>query len=337
METVRKQPRTTIKVVRDEGDKIPRDRVLPVELPVLMRADAYLKYEDFKTMLEYQLRPTDPVERWYMSLPMFMKKGQMSKMSARKRKKAAKEINKLQARRNNRVMEVERESICDGAVGIEHVNSEGEPILNVAMHSKGGETEARMTDPSIKGPWKTKWYVDKDIPQLRKQWVEEYADIFQEQPERFPPPRSVKHRIPLKDLDKEHQYYAPKCPMYLRKELNVKVQKYLHAGWWIPCQTHQAAPMLCIAKKDFLLRTVMDLQKRNDNTYNDMTPLPDQETIHNDAAKARYRSKIDLSNAYEQVLVDDEYVKYTAFATIFGMFYSRVMQIGDCNAPAMFQ
>lgn len=78
----KEQLKMTIKVVRDEGDHIPQDRVLPVELPVLMRADAYLNYEDFKTMLEYQLRPTDPVEQWYDSLPMFMKKGQTSKLSA---------------------------------------------------------------------------------------------------------------------------------------------------------------------------------------------------------------------------------------------------------------
>ena len=266
-----------------------------------------------------------------------MRKGQTSKMSTCKRKKATKEINKLQVRQNNRVTEVGGEAIRGGTVGIEHCNPEGEPVLNAARHSKGGETKARVTDLIDEGPWKTKQYTDEDIPQLRKQWVEEYADIFQEQLERLPLPRSVKHRILLKDPDKEHQYYASKCPTYLRKELNAKVQKYLRAGWWIPCQTHQAAPMLCIARKDFLLRTVMDLRKRNDNTYNDVTPLPDQETIRNDMAKAKYRSKIDLSNVYEQVLVDDEYMKYTAFATIFGTFYSWVMQIGDCNAPVTFQ
>ena len=87
-------------MVKDEGDKIPRDLLLPVDLPVLMRADAYVKFEDFKKMLEYQLRPTDPLERWYTSLPTFMKKGQTNKLSARKKKRAAKELNRLQGRRN---------------------------------------------------------------------------------------------------------------------------------------------------------------------------------------------------------------------------------------------
>ncbi|KAG6896844.1 hypothetical protein C0995_010997, partial [Termitomyces sp. Mi166 len=39
---------------------------------------------------------------------------------------------------------------------------------------------------------------------------------------------------------------------------------------------------------------------RNDNTIKDVTPLLDQEVIREDVMKARYRSKIDLTDAYEQ-------------------------------------
>jgi hypothetical protein len=54
-------------------------------------------------------------------------------------------------------------------------------------------------------------------------------------------------------------------------------------------------------------------------------------------ARAKYRSKIDLSDAYEQVRIRPEDVPKTAFATIYGTFVSHTMQIGDCNAPATFQ
>jgi hypothetical protein len=49
------------------------------------------------------------------------------------------------------------------------------------------------------------------------------------------------------------------------------------------------------------------------------------------------RSKIDLSDAYEQVHVHAEDVDKTAFATITGTYVSHIMQQGDCNAPATFQ
>ena len=78
----------------------------------------------------------------------------------------------------------------------------------------------------------------------------------------------------------------------------------------------------------------IDCRKWNDNTFSDVTPFPDQDNICNDVARAKVRSKIDMSNAYEQILVHED---DTAFATIYGTFYSCVMQIGDCNAPATFQ
>jgi len=85
------------------------------------------------------------------------------------------------------------------------------------------------------------------------------------------------------------------------------------------------------------LRTVIDCRKRNNNTVKDMTPFPDQDQIRMDVMGARYCSKIDLSNAYEQVCMEPEDVKKTAFSTIFGTFLSQVMQQGDCNAPATIQ
>ena len=66
-------------------------------------------------------------------------------------------------------------------------------------------------------------------------------------------------------------------------------------------------------------------------------PFPDQDQIRMDVAQAKYRSKIDLSNAYKQVRIEPNDVHETAFATVFGTCKSNVMQQGDCNAPATFQ
>ena len=44
-----------------------------------------------------------------------------------------------------------------------------------------------------------------------------------------------------------------------------------------------------------------------------------------------------MSDAYEQIRVEDKDVWKMAFATPLGTFVSHVMQQGDCNAPATFQ
>ena len=96
-------------------------------------------------------------------------------------------------------------------------------------------------------------------------------------------------------------------------------------------------PMMCLPKRDNGLRTVFDCRKRNDNTVHDVSPFPDQDQIRMDIARATYRSKIDLSDAYEQVQVVEEDVWKTAFATVYGTMLSKVMQQGDCNTPSTFQ
>ncbi|KAG6882784.1 hypothetical protein C0995_013754, partial [Termitomyces sp. Mi166 len=122
---------------------------------------------------------------------------------------------------------------------------------------------------------------EDDFPRLHQAWQQEFVDIVNGTKEELPPWREVNHEINL--IDEGKQY------------------KYLNAKWWEPWVATQAAPLLCILKKDGTLWTALDAQQRNDNTIKDVTPLPDQEVICKDVAKARYRSKIDLTDAYEQI------------------------------------
>ncbi len=88
--------------------------------------------------------------------------------------------------------------------------------------------------------------------------------------------------------------------------------------------------MMSILKKDKHLRTAVDCRQWSDNTIKDVTLLPDQENIWEDVARAKYRSKIDLSDAYEQVRIVIPDIEKMAFANVYGTFVSHVMQQGDC-------
>ncbi|KIK14683.1 hypothetical protein PISMIDRAFT_17126 [Pisolithus microcarpus 441] len=184
---------------------------------------------------------------------------------------------------------------------------------------------------------KPRKYSDEDIPHLREELYKKYEHHMRGVVPKMPPLREVNHRIPLIDEGMHYTYHLPRCPDSLKPQLAEKIQLYMKAGWWERASVSQAAPMLCIPKKNGKLRTVVDCRKRNDNTVKDVTPFPDQDQIRMDVAQAKYRSKIDLSNAYEQVRIDPDDVLKTAFSTVFGTFLSHVMQQGDCNAPATFQ
>jgi hypothetical protein len=111
--------------------------------------------------------------------------------------------------------------------------------------------------------------------------------------------REVNHKIPLIDEDMRYNYHLPSCPDTLKPQLSERIQRYTRSGGWEESNVSQAAPMLCVPKKSGCLRTVIDARKRNDNTRKDVTPFPEQEQIRNDVAQAKYRSKIDMSDAYE--------------------------------------
>lgn len=177
----------------------------------------------------------------------------------------------------------------------------------------------------------------EDLPRLREAWLEKYADILGGVPERLPPFREINHRIPLIDEGKVYKYHLPRCPDSLKPKLIEKINRYERAQWWVHTNVPQAMPMMCLPKRDGGLRTVFDCRQRNDNTIHDVSPFPDQEQIRQDVARAPFRSKIDLSDAYEQIRVVDEDVWKTAFSTVYGTMESNVMQQGDCNAPSTFQ
>ena len=178
---------------------------------------------------------------------------------------------------------------------------------------------------------------EERLQHLRDKWFQEYEDIIRPPPLELPPWREVNHAIPLIDEGMKYKYRPPRCPDVVKEELTEKINKYVSAGWWKRTNAQQAAPLLCVAKKSGKLRTVVDARQRNDNTIKDVTPLPDQDQIRMDVARAKYRSKIDLSDAYEQVRIELADIWKTAFATTQGTFISFVMQQGDCNAPATFQ
>ena len=56
-----------------------------------------------------------------------------------------------------------------------------------------------------------------------------------------------------------------------------------------------------------------------------------------DIVWAKFRSKLDITEAYEQMCIRPEDVCKMTFSTIFSTFQSWVMQMGDCNAPSTFQ
>jgi hypothetical protein len=138
------------------------------------------------------------------------------------------------------------------------------------LHSRFEKPKNRSVKPNLqevpqnllidKGKQRAEKVLPKqdEYSHLWDRWHEEYADILGGTQDQLSPWREANHEIHLIDENKRYTYHLPHCLNSLRDEFHEKVNWYVDAGWWEPKPVSQAAPMLCIHKKDKHLHTVVD-------------------------------------------------------------------------------
>jgi FtsZ-binding cell division protein ZapB len=163
------------------------------------------------------------------------------------------------------------------------------------------ESLSKRTRTDTKGKRRASEHTEEELANLRQGWHDRYQEILQGVPEELPPLRAVNHEINLIDPNKKYNYHLPRCPASVQEEFQAKLNRYINTEWWVPATGLQAAPLMCVPKKDGQLRTIIGARQRNDNMVKNLTPLPDQDIICEDVARTKHRSKVDLADAYEQV------------------------------------
>src|SRR6266850_6882229 len=129
-----------------------------------------------------------------------------------------------------------------------------------------------------------------------QKWLNSIQDLFMLESPQMPPLRAINHGILLINPNLKIRHRPPKCPEPLRDKLLEKVEQYLKASWWERTDLPSTTPLMIILKKDSSIRTIIDAHERNKNTVTDDAPMPDQEMIRHDVVRARFRTKIDLSD-----------------------------------------
>ena len=103
-------------------------------------------------------------------------------------------------------------------------------------------------------------------------------------------------------------------------------------------QSEWAAPIVAVPKADGSVRICGDYKVTiNPELEIDHYPLPTPEDLFATLAGGKAFSKLDLSHAYQQVLLDPECRKYVTINTHRGLYQYNRLPFGVASAPAVFQ
>ena len=190
---------------------------------------------------------------------------------------------------------------------------------------------------SFKGDMFTDKVSQDHLDTLRQQLTDDFKDVFPtELPNQLPPARAIEHEI---RLPPNHE---PPCKPHYRlsnddlDRLKKVLDDRLSKGMISPANSPYGAPVFFVLKKDGSYRMVIDYRGLNKLTVRNKHPLPRTDEMIDRLHGVQYVSKIDLRQAYEQVLLKEEDRHKAAFRTRYGSFQPNVMTFGLSEAPATF-
>jgi hypothetical protein len=143
------------------------------------------------------------------------------------------------------------------------------------------------------------------IPLFDKMFPTVFPD---KEPEGLPPLRHGCNHIIQLDRDKleNFKFHSQRIPDAYRKELIAHLTNWKKQGIARPGPGRFPCSIFGLPKvhPSRGWRWVNDLRDRKSITERDYTPLPYADNIREDAARANFKSLLDLSNAYHQVRVE---------------------------------
>ena len=115
-----------------------------------------------------------------------------------------------------------------------------------------------------------------------------------------------------------------------RLEATGILRKVDHSDW--------AAPIVQVPKKDGTMRVWGDFKVTiNLMLQVDQYPLPNPNELMASLAGGKHFTKLDLTAAYQQMLLDDESTKLVTLNTLKGLHKCTQLPFGVASAPAVFQ
>ena len=170
------------------------------------------------------------------------------------------------------------------------------------------------------------------LERLLKQYKTVFADGYGEM-------TPFKPHITLKDDVAPIFHKARPVPYSLREKVDKELDKQVGAGILKKVERSEwASPVVIVPKPDGSVRICSDYKVSINKVVEDTPyPLPTADDIFSTLAGGQAFTKIDLSNAFNQLKVDDSSSQYLTINTTKGLFQPTRLPYGIKTPPLMFQ
>ena len=166
--------------------------------------------------------------------------------------------------------------------------------------------------------------------------LNKHGDVFKEGLGKL---RGTKAKINVDD-DMKPKFFKPRpVPFSLREKVDRELQRLQDEGIIEPTQFSEwATPIVPIVKEDGSIRICGDYRlTANQASKLDSYPLPRVDELFSRLSKGKLFSKLDLRNAYLQLVLDEESRPLTTINTHKGLFVYNRLPFGISSAPGVFQ
>ncbi|KAL7834768.1 hypothetical protein SRHO_G00290150 [Serrasalmus rhombeus] len=181
-------------------------------------------------------------------------------------------------------------------------------------------------------------YVNKlDQPQLTLQnVVKQNKEVFKEELGTWTGPPA---KIYINE-DVAPKFYKPRpVPYAMRKKVEMELERLTEQGIIEPAKFSEwAAPIVPVLKPDNSVRICGDYKLTvNLVSKLEQYPIPKLEDLFEKLTGGEKFTKLDLSHAYQQVMLDEASKPYVTINTHKGLFQVNRLPFGVSSSPAIFQ
>ena len=178
--------------------------------------------------------------------------------------------------------------------------------------------------------------INQVTTQVYKKVLDKYPEVFKDELGTLQGTRAKIHVDP----QATPRFFKPRSvPYTLRDRVEKELDRLLSEGIIEPVQfSDWAAPIVPIVKEDGRIRICGDYRVTiNHSSKLDSYPIPKANDLFATLAGGKSFSKLDLSHAYLQLVLDEESRKFTTINTHKGLFHYKRLPFGVSSAPAIFQ